>query len=165
MEEEVKIYEIINPSDPYTIKGSDEALVCVATFYLGDGAWGLRELDKDGSDVEGDMTLPIFRFGGDWKSWFLDTHKIADVEGYIKKNAGKLADCLETVLIGSPRARTALEAMLAAISDEKERKKAHDAYADKMRSSLNDIGSCAQDCVKLFRKMENAKVGGKLDDV
>ena len=51
-----KIYEIHNPSDPYTLKAADPAAAALACLFLGEGAYVLT--DEDGTSV-----LPFFRHG------------------------------------------------------------------------------------------------------
>jgi hypothetical protein len=53
-------YEISNPSDECYIEGDDVKTVCIATIILGNGYYGLTEVDGEFS-----MPPPIFATG-----WF-----------------------------------------------------------------------------------------------
>ena len=39
------VYEIINPSDPYTLVSEREDLACAAAFLFGSGAYGRESQD------------------------------------------------------------------------------------------------------------------------
>lgn len=52
-----RIAEIINMSDPYTIRvGEDPMPACVAVLLLGEGRYSIRH--------ENESILPLFLFGG-----------------------------------------------------------------------------------------------------
>lgn len=86
------IYEIINPSDPYTIEGDDIAVVCVATAILGEGAYGLQT--ADGAEV-----MPILLFGRD-ETWFPERFGASFSELLQATPRDVLAACLESVKLG-----------------------------------------------------------------
>ena len=84
------IFEIVNPSDAYTIEG--ELLPCgVATMILGEGTYGLK-------DERGDTAMPIFLFGGH-EPW-LKEQGVQDLSVYLEEHRAEIATALETVLIG-----------------------------------------------------------------
>lgn len=59
-------FEIVNPSDPYTMEADDLQIAVVAVSLLGDGKYPLKGLGEDaGQDV------PFFAFGGA-DEWFLE---------------------------------------------------------------------------------------------
>lgn len=59
-------FEIINPSDPYTIEADDLEIAAVAVSLLGDGKYPLVGLgDAAGQD------MPPFLFGGH-DEWFIE---------------------------------------------------------------------------------------------
>ena len=41
----IVLYEIINPSDPYTLKADDFKIAAAACLILGDGQYGLESED------------------------------------------------------------------------------------------------------------------------
>lgn len=110
------IYEIINPSDPYTIEGEFKTC-CVATVILGEGAYGL----------DGTESMPIFLIS-DADEWFRQAFS-ATLEDVLQSTPpAELAACLDSVLCCSAKERRALAG--------EERLAFHDAR----RSSQNDIG-------------------------
>ena len=59
-------FNIINPSDPYTMEAYDLEVAAVAVSFLGGGQYALEGIDDDkGQDV------PIFLFGGH-DEWFVE---------------------------------------------------------------------------------------------
>lgn len=59
-------FEIINPSDPYTMEADDLQIAAVAVCLLGDGKYAAKGVEADsGQDV------PIFLFGG-VDEWFTE---------------------------------------------------------------------------------------------
>jgi len=62
----MKKYEIINPSDKCYIEGEDFKTVCIATTLLGEGVYGLQEVD-------GDSCMPPIMFAN---GWFLNTFDV-----------------------------------------------------------------------------------------
>lgn len=142
------IYEIINPSDAYTIKSESKAVACLACLMVGEGQYGLQ-------DEEGESLLPFFMFGGDPNTWFKEEFGL-ELGAFIDDSLEEIADCLDTIIIGSINTRQGVEAMLEAISDPVEREKALAAWQDKKRSSMNDIGSHAKALAKAFREKKEA---------
>ena len=123
------ICRIINPSDPYTLKTDDFVLGAVAVAILGGGKYGL-----DGP--EGRST-PIL-FG--WDEWLAE--HVGDVGEYIAANKAKLADVLDSVMIGPAAHREDVEAMLREIPEERRAAWLAERQ-DRHRTSLNDIGTAA----------------------
>ena len=142
------IYEIINPSDAYTIKSDSKAVACLACLLVGEGQYGLQ-------DEGGESLLPFFMFGGDPKAWFKEEFGTG-LDAFIDESLEEIADCLDSILIGKIGTRQGIEAMLEVISDPVEREKAWAAWQDKKRSSMNDIGSHAKNLAKAFREKKRA---------
>ena len=59
-------FEIINPSDPYTMEADDLRVAAVAVCLLGNGKYGLDAL---GEDRDKGNNVPVFIFGGH-DEWF-----------------------------------------------------------------------------------------------
>jgi hypothetical protein len=141
------IFEIVNPSDPYTLECDDFKIAAAGIMLLGRGKLGL-------STEEGDEKhqMPPFIFGNDEMvtKWFADIG-IPSLGEFIDGHREEIATMLETVLIGSERNRRTFEKVLACISDPVERAKARAVYQDEKRSSLNDIGGAAWDLAKRLR--------------
>jgi hypothetical protein len=89
-------YEIINPSDPYTIEHSDFLALAAACVLLGNGQYGLQPIGHDGERV------PIFIFGG-FEAWWAAHSPEADIDDYIEKNTQAIAEAMESVSLTSGR--------------------------------------------------------------
>ncbi len=129
------IFEIINPSDVYTLKADDFETACLAAVGLGLGKYGLRQ-------IGGELEMPIFLFGGLeyleswWQSQF--KHSFKDEAPGIA-----VADCLDTVLIGKAASRASYEKGLELIADPVKQAEWRDHWHEERRSSMNDIGARA----------------------
>lgn len=150
-----KLYEISNPSDPYTFKAPDFKSACIAICILGHGKYGIEEIGGDKNGGSGKM--PVFIFGGH-DQWFEGTFGKNFKETCLEVSKSTLADILETVLIGSPASRKIFEDGLSLIPPDKHeewRKK----YIEGKRSSLNNIGKRAQELARELREQarEQAK--------
>lgn len=104
-------YEIVNPSDPYTIRGEREA-VFAAIVLLSDGAYGARSA----SDIAG---LPILAFHRDPLAWWREQFG-RGIDESLRALEPQIADALATVTLGRP--------------DDAER-----GIVRRERSSMNDI--------------------------
>lgn len=134
------LYEIINPSDGYTIESNDEMTVCASVIILGRGQYGLT--NEDGEDV-----LPILIFGNP-DEFFKSKFECTFMEA-MKKCKPNIPGCLETVLIGDFNDRRTFFENNS--REDKEFENKRDVYHDKKRSSMNDIGANAYRLAKTFR--------------
>ena len=143
------IYEIINPSDKYTIEAADLKIAAVASVLLGRGQYGLEPLEDGGERV------PIFLFGGS-DEWFTK-HFHADLQttldDIMTHRADELADCFDSCLIGGLDDRKDYDAAIARI-DADARSGFRTERHDRRRSSMNDIGGRAYAMAQALR--ENA---------
>ena len=113
------IYEISNPSDPYTMKCDDFKVAAVAVLLLGRGAYV----------IEGTPVL-------------IALEDIA-LEEFIPAHRNEIALALESVMIGSKADREQVEIELQGIPvDDRDEWLAERHH--RIRSSLNDIRSKAQ---------------------
>jgi hypothetical protein len=135
-----EIFEIINPSDSYTIVGERD-VACAATMLLGGGKYALEDMD-------GKQACPIF-FSGDPFAWFKETFG-HEFEAFVKDNSAKLADCLDTVLIGSKSAREEYEEATAAMNPEQVKAFTEKRH-ERRRTSMNNIGGSAQSLARRIR--------------
>jgi len=142
-------YEIVNPSDPYTIKG-EPLVVCAMVLLIGQGQYMLRPADDETEDPE----FPAFMLGGDPGEWFREKFGVESLAEWLDadENLEAAAECLESVLIGGPKGRRVVEAALAEMPDEESRKRFLAQYRDERRSSLNDIGGLCQAQAAKFRE-------------
>ena len=128
----MQTFEIINPSDTYTIKG--EQVVCdVAALLLGNGKYGLE------GAKEPNLGLVAFMAPAKQEA------KIQEVLGcvlgeWINANGEALADALDSVVIGN---RRLFDSMMEHVTDEN-RAEAAAKWHDENRSSMNDIGTRAR---------------------
>jgi hypothetical protein len=146
------IFEIINPSDPYTLECDDFKIAAAGVFLLGRGKLGLS------TEENHDLHMPPFIFATEEQvvEWFKGIG-IEQIGPFLDENRTKVADALDTVLIGSERNRRTFEKVLACITDPIERQKARDTYHDEKRSSLNDIGAAAWNLARSLRKPREPK--------
>lgn len=130
------IFEIINPSDKYTLKSDSFEVACLVTLALGTGKYGLSQID-------GEMEMPIFAFGG---SEYLETwwqEKFGHPFTQEQSPGQEAIECFESVLIGGAQSRASFEKGLELIDDPEKRKAWRDHWHNERRSSMNDIGSRA----------------------
>lgn len=135
-------YEIINPSDPYTLKADDFKIDEAATILLGQGYYGLKSED-------GKQSMPILLFGGETylKQEFGDLGEWPKEDGRILA----VADCLDTVMSLGFRERFIYEEKLKDITSEEARKEYRTKIHEISRGSLNDIGSRAWELAEAIR--------------
>jgi len=89
----MKKYEIINPSDECYIEGEEFKTVCVATVILGEGLYGLQEVD-------GELSMPPIVFA---KGWFLDTFGVNYGEATKAVDRQHIKTVLSTVKLSAER--------------------------------------------------------------
>jgi len=140
-------FEIINPSDPYTIQAVDMEIAAVVCVTLGSGQLAFDE-------IGGDREVPIFLFGGH-DEWFQKNfggtyEEVSD--RVFSERIADLADCFESCLIGDASGRASFEKGLALIEDETKRKEWRDHWHDQRRSSVNDIGAYAWKVANFLRQ-------------
>ena len=134
-----EVFNIINPSDKYTINGERRACIA-AVAYLGDGQYGLDTTD-------GENVLPVlFLPGEEAIPGTLEQLLGEPFADYWVAHRLKIADALDNVVVGDAKA-FALGLEHAADKDAF-RAMWHDAN----RSSLNDIGGAARELAKAIRK-------------
>ena len=89
------LFEIINPSDAYTMEASDLETAAVAVVVLGHGMYGLRGLgDADGKDV------PVFILGGH-DEWFATQFGRLFEESVDRVDRAALASALGSVKLSN----------------------------------------------------------------
>ena len=133
------LYELINPSDPYTFHAPSLEIAGVCAVLLSTG-YGATPLEGDS-----DETTPIL-FG--WKEW-LDARGIDDA--WMIAHYSEIADAYDTFLIGGEKERKDVESMLAMLPEEK-REEWRAQRQDRHRSSLSAIGERAYKYAKHFRE-------------
>lgn len=129
------LFEIINPSDPLTMRAPDLLTAGVAVALLGNGKIGAHNIEDD------EQRTPIL-FG--WDNWFTE-QGAPDVSEWIADNKQAVADALRSVALGSAKDRADYDAALAAITDEQKRIEYVKARNDRRRSSMNDLEGYAHE--------------------
>lgn len=134
------IYELINPSDPYTFEAGSIEVAGVAAATLSTG-FGAQEV---GCEDEGESTPVMFG----WDEW-LKEHGIDS--DWIAAHRTEIADALDSFLIGNPADRQDVEDMLAELPpDKQESWKAR--RQDRHRTSMNQIGESATNLARRLRE-------------
>jgi len=134
----MQTYEIVNPSDQYTLQAERFEVACVTTLLLGDGKYGLRSTSDN---------MPILLFGNH-EEWVKRRFDCSVDELIASVSLDELATCLETVLIGD---RDVFELAIRRMTLESQAEFKIE-WHDKNRSSLNDIGRRAWDYAKSLRE-------------
>jgi hypothetical protein len=137
-------YEIINPSDHYTIECPDLEIAFVACCLLGNGQYAFDPLDDVG------VKVPLFMFGGH-DEWCMETFGASTddvLARSLKARRAEVADALDSVLIGKREAFAALAPERGSEAWQEARAKWHDTH----RSSFNDIGGRAYQIAAKLRK-------------
>lgn len=96
------LFEIINPSDPYTMESDSLEVAAVAVCLLGSGAYGLKELDSSEP-----LEVPIFLLGGH-DEWFQEKFGRTFKESADHVDAESMAKCLESVKLPEGHERGSL---------------------------------------------------------
>lgn len=144
------LYNVINPSDPYTIATFDHDVAAVACFCLGEGAYAFEPVDPETPSLR----VPIFLFDSadPWcQSTFGKTtaELLADVVAH-KRLA--LIACLDSLLIGSVADRHQFNRDTAGLSDA-ERARIKASHHVQRCTSLNDVGARAALLVRQLQAM------------
>lgn len=157
------IYEIINPSDPYTMAAESRLVACLACGITMGGAYALECL----SDPT-DKGYPMMLFGADPKKWFAENFGIDTPEKFAEaeeRNWGAIADALDSVLIGSLDGRGAFayarmtSKRTAGETPEAHGRRVRDEWHEQRRSSMNDIGARCWENARRIREFLSKKAG------
>lgn len=140
------LYNIINPSDPYTIEASSLDVAAMSAILLGQGNYGFKSLD-------GSESIPEFAFGGgdDWSQKHFEEDLMEMSNRVMDTKLGEVADCLDSVLYGDKEDRVEF---LAATKDmDRPNFEATRILRQQDKcSSMNDIGDRAYRMAAKLRK-------------
>lgn len=148
------LFNIINPSDPYTMRAPDLEVAAVAICLLGEGKYGLEQIGGDRS-----AQVPMFLIDGhdEWFTKQFERDFNATVDHVIATRADELVKALHSVFIGTPAAKLAFDELAKNCPDD-------ESYAtlllqthDAKRTSLNDIGRRAWALAQSVVQVEVAK--------
>lgn len=134
----LKLYELCNPSDPYTFYAPSVEIAAAVVLQIS-SHFGARQVD-------GDEQTPVL-FG--WEEWL--TARGIDA-AFIDAHLVEIADGLESFLIGGASRRADVESMLAMLPEEK-REQWRAERQNRHRSSLNQIGEFAYERAKRIRRL------------
>ena len=136
----MKLYELINPSDPYTFYANSIEVAGVAAVLLSEG-FGAKPVDGVGE------SSPVM-FG--WEVWLKER---AIDSNWMDAHRLEVAAALDSFLIGGAATRADVESMLAELPPEK-REGWRLARQDRHRTSMNKIGEAAYKMAKRLRSKE-----------
>lgn len=131
------LFNIINPSDPYTMRAVDLEIAAVAVCLLGEGKYALEQIGGDRS-----ANVPFFITGGhdEWFTKQFDRDFGATVSHVCSTRAEELCKALASVFIGTPADMLAFEDAAKACPDEEAVALLKLSTHDAKRTSMNDIG-------------------------
>lgn len=141
------LYEIVNPSDRYTIRADEHDVAAVACFTLGGGKYAFEPLEEGGQEV------PIFFFGGhdEWCQETFGKDARALIDSVMETKRQALIDCLESCLIGGENDRREFEEACALIESAENRAAFKVKRHEGRRTSMNDIGARARGFAETLR--------------
>jgi hypothetical protein len=145
------LYNIVNPSDPYTIAAEDHDVVTAAAFLLGSGYYPVEPID-DGNTA---ARVPAFFHVEAADAWCQQTFGLSSVDLVDHVIAAKreaLIACLDSCLIGTPQERTEFEAAMAWVEDPAKRADMKRKRHQLRVTSVNDIGRLACSMVDQLRE-------------
>lgn len=146
------IYDIVNPSDGYTIEALDLEIAAVACMLLGQGQYAFKPLDDSGDETE-EQDVPLFLFGGvdEWCQEQFGKDVSALMDHVMESRVEELATCFDSCLIGGLAERREYESAMRLIESAENRERFRAERHDRRRSSLNDIGGRAYQMAKNLR--------------
>lgn len=148
----MSVYELINPSDPYTMRARDHQTAVVALLFLSEWRVGGNPIDPP--EQEGRST-PFYPFGLTEEAMQKELAEQGIAEGLdawmgSKENVEALAQALDSTLFGDMGDRRLFEAAAEAIL-EPAKVASLKAEHQNRRSSLNNIGGRAAKLAERFR--------------
>ena len=146
----MKLYELINPSDPYLFEAPDLEIAAVVSIILGEGKTPVEEVDS------GNLVVPFFMLGEN-EDWTEKTFgkTMEEFLHYIHTERKEdLATALESVIVGNLENREEFFETVAMIDDPKKKEEYKKKYIKRNTSSLNDIGAYAAKFAKMLREEE-----------
>ena len=137
------LYNLINPSDPYTFRAEDQETAALAVFCLGP-AYGAENLSGTGS---GDVPVLLF---SDPKVWYQEQFGRTPDEGLEAKKPAVIR-ALKSFILGNERDRKRYEAAMACIREPERREVFVREWRDG-RTSMNNIGLRAEKMAEALEK-------------
>lgn len=143
------LWELINPSDPYTFRARSTQAATVAMLFLSHLACGGKPVDP----ACGLERTPMCPFGltEEGMRRVLADEGISDLDEWLKEHREEVAEVLESVEIGRPEEQEELAEATSLMSPE-DAAEYRAKWRDKRRSSMNNIGARAQRLAEMFRQ-------------
>jgi hypothetical protein len=145
------IFDIINPSDACLMISDDFEAAAVAICLLGEGKYGLEQLDAKPLDKP--LEVPMFLFGGH-EEWFKTTfgHDFeTSAKIYRDQKTDALASALDSVVYGKLSDLKAYDDAMELITQVDGRNEFKRRWNDRKRGSMNNIGKRAYALAKALR--------------
>lgn len=141
------IYELINPSDPYTFECKSREVAALTVMALSPMYGAKTDNEED--------EIPIFVFGArdGFEKWYEENFG-RTVEDGVNELFAEMADCLDSFVLGNMSDRKRFLAAVEAITDEEKLKEFKKKWQDS-RSSMNDIGGEAYALAEKMKKGMN----------
>lgn len=131
------LFNILNPSDPYTMRAVDLEIAAVAICLLGEGKYGLEEIGGDRSGQ-----VPMFLKDGhdEWFTKQFGRDFSATVNHVVETRYEELVKALHSVFIGTPADKMKFDDLAAKCPDDEAAAELLLKTHDEKRTSMNDIG-------------------------
>lgn len=141
------VYELINPSDPYTFECSSREVAALTVSALSPMYGAKAENEED--------EIPIFIFWGNdgYEKWYEESFGRTVEEG-VNALYNEIADCLDSFVLGNTSDRERFSAAVEAITDADKLRAFKTKWQDS-RSSMNDIGGTAYALAEKMKKGKN----------
>jgi len=133
-------FNLINPSDPYTVQAPDLEIAAIVCALLGEGKYSLEQISGDRSAM-----VPFFLFGGhdEWFTKQFGRDFKATLNHVATARRGELIKSLTSVHLGTPADKLKFDELAAQCPDEEAVMALLHEHHDGKRSSANDIGRLA----------------------
>ena len=154
-EQNKRLYNLANPSDPYTLFAPSVSVAGGAVLLIS-GQYGAIALDENGRKDDEAESSPVL---SGWQEWVKKHNMGPD---WLYDNRTDVADALESVVIGSPAERIEFEARMK----DKTREEYDAAKLQKLedeQTSLNQIGQLAYSLARSLREMEPEELKGAFE--
>jgi hypothetical protein len=147
------LYELVNPSDPYSFFAISDKVAAAVGIVLGEGAYAVRRHDNS------ERILPTLRFihPANQGEFMRETFP-EGLEPFLLGSSQEIAGALDSVACISPAERADYEMCVARLASDELRQGSKLRIHDKNRSSLNDIGRRAWKMAEYFRTNFGPKV-------
>lgn len=142
------LYELINPSDPYTYYAKNDKVAVFVAIYLGEGMYGAKNLKT--KEVVGGFLIGVKN--EDLKDEIIRLFKVPMTD-FMMENKKEISIAFSTLLVGDDEDRKTLKNNLKNI-DEDKIEFFIDKYKEEKQSSLNDIQKYAEQSKKKFEEKD-----------